>query len=133
MSLDPQSLRYSREHEWLALDEGEEDGALIGITDFAQTELGDIVYIDLPAAGTEVKQFEKFGEVESVKSVSDLFSPISGEVIETNAILEDKPEHVNEEPYGDGWMLRLRLTDRRELDSLLSLEEYEQFLESEAG
>ena len=133
MSLDPKSLRYSREHEWLALIEGEENVALIGITDFAQTELGDIVYIDLPAAGAEVKQFEKFGEVESVKSVSDLFSPISGEVIETNAILEDKPEHVNEEPYGDGWMLRLRLADRRELDSLLSLEAYEQFLESEAG
>ena len=133
MSLDPQSLRYSREHEWLALVEGEEDHVLIGITDFAQTELGDIVYIDLPAAGAEIKQFEKFGEVESVKSVSDLFSPISGEVVETNAILEDKPERVNEEPYGDGWMLRLRLADRRELDSLLSLEEYEQFLESEAG
>lgn len=132
MSFDPESLKYSREHEWLNIVEGD-DVVLIGITDYAQTELGDIVYIDIPAEDAEVKQLEKFGEIESVKSVSDLFSPVSGEVLEANEALEDAPELINEDPYGDGWILRVKLADARELESLLSHDEYQNFLDTEAG
>lgn len=132
MSFDPESLKYSREHEWLNVVEGD-DVVLIGITDYAQNELGDIVYIDIPAEGADVKQFEKFGEIESVKSVSDLFSPVSGEILEPNEALEDAPELVNEDPYGDGWILRVKLADTRELESLLSNDEYQDFLDTEAG
>ena len=132
MSFDPESLKYSREHEWLNVVEGD-DVVLIGITDYAQNELGDIVYIDIPAEGADVKQFEKFGEIESVKSVSDLFSPVSGEILEPNEALEDAPELVNEDPYGDGWILRVKLADTRELESLLSNDQYQDFLDTEAG
>jgi glycine cleavage system H protein len=132
MALDPKTLKYSREHEWISPPDGD-NVAAVGITDYAQNELGDVVYVDLPKPGAALKQFEKFGEVESVKSVSDLFSPISGEVVEANEALEDKPELVNQAPYGDGWMVRVRIQDRRELDSLLSLDEYAAFLkEAEA-
>ena len=124
--LDPSTLRYSREHEWLSL--GDDDTATLGITDYAQTQLGDVVFVELPEAGSRVTQHEKFGEIESVKSVSDLFSPIGGEVTASNATLEDRPEAVNEEPYGSGWMLKVRVDDRGELDSLLTHAEYEAFL-----
>ncbi len=126
MTLDPGTLRYTREHEWVSTDD--EGIATVGITDYAQEQLGDIVYVELPDVGSRIAQHEKFGEVESVKSVSDLFSPVSGEVTEVNSALEDEPEAVNAEPYGSGWMVRARLDDRRELDSLLTQAGYDAFL-----
>ncbi len=126
MTLDLEPLKYSREHEWVSVDD--DDVATVGITDYAQEQLGDVVYVELPKTGSHVTQHEKFGEIESVKSVSDLFSPIGGEVMEVNSALEDGPEGVNEEPYGSGWMLKIEMDDRRELDSLLSQAEYASFL-----
>ena len=126
MTLDLESLKYSREHEWVSVDD--DDVAAVGITDYAQEQLGDVVYVDLPETGSHVTQHEKFGEIESVKSVSDLFSPIGGEVMEVNLALEDGPEGVNEEPHGSGWMLKIKMDDRRELDSLLSQAEYTSLL-----
>ena len=126
MTLDLEPLKYSREHEWVSVDD--DDVATVGITDYAQEQLGDVVYVELPKTGSQVTQHEKFGEIESVKSVSDLFSPIGGEVMEVNSALEDGPEGVNEEPYGSGWMLKIEMDDRRELDSLLSQAEYASFL-----
>ncbi len=120
----PAELRYSKEHEWAR---AEADGtATVGITHFAQEQLGDIVYVDLPAAGTQVTQFGKFGEIESVKAVNDLFSPVSGEVVAVNAKLKEKPELVNAETYTEGWMLRIRLRDPKELANLLTAQGYEQ-------
>ena len=133
MPRDPAGLRFSREHEWVAQDEADDNTMTVGITDYAQGELGDVVYVDLPAVGSAVKQFESFGEVESVKSVSDLFSPVSGAVAEVNSGLEDKPELVNEDPYGEGWMLRVTIEDARELQSLLSHDEYQSFLTELSG
>ncbi|MBI4236753.1 MAG: glycine cleavage system protein GcvH [Chloroflexi bacterium] len=124
--MDPETLRYTREHEWVGIVA--DDEALVGITNFAQFELGDVVYLELPAPGTRLRQAGKFGEVESVKSISDLFAPVSGEVLEANTALKDHPELVNKDPYGQGWMLRVRLDDRRELEGLLSLSEYERML-----
>jgi glycine cleavage system H protein len=121
----PGDRRYTKEHEWVKLDG---DIGTVGITDYAQDQLGDIVFIDLPAAGTRVAYLEKFGEIESVKAVSELFSPVTGEVIEANGALADHPERVNESPYGDGWMLRVRLDDPAEVERLLTAEEYEGFL-----
>ena len=130
MTLDPGTLRYTREHEWVAA--GDESVATVGITDYAQEQLGDVVYVELPEIGSRIIQHEKFGEIESVKSVSDLLSPVSGEVLEVNSALEGEPEAVNAEPYGSGWMVRARMYDLRELDSLLTQTEYEAFL-VEAG
>lgn len=127
MRMDSEKLKYTREHEWVGIVQ--DDQALVGITDYAQDQLGDVVYLDLPGPGTRVQQSEKFGEVESVKSVSDLFAPVSGEVLEVNAALRDKPELVNQDPYGEGWMLRIRLADRRELQSLLSFADYGKLLD----
>jgi glycine cleavage system H protein len=118
----PGDLRYSNEHEWVRV---EDDEATVGITYFAQDQLGDVVFIDLPESGTQVKQFAKFGEVESVKSVSDLFAPVSGEVLLRNDAVVDAPEKVNTEPYGEGWLIRVRLADSAELDGLLDAEAYE--------
>ena len=126
MTLDPERLKYSREHEWVSVDD--DHVATVGITDYAQEQLGDVVYVELPRTGAHVAQHEKFGEIESVKSVSDLFSPVGGEVMEVNSALEDGPEGVNEEPYGSGWMLKIEMDDRRELDSLLSHADYASFL-----
>jgi glycine cleavage system H protein len=125
----PADLKYSREHEWVRVEDG--GLAAIGVTDFAQDQLGDIVYLDLPEEGTAVRQFEKMGEIESVKSVSDLFSPISGEVVERNQAAIDAPETVNAAPFGDGWLVRLRLENPAELERLLSAEEYERHLASQ--
>ena len=133
MPFDPANLRFSREHEWVAQDEANPSSATIGVTDYAQGELGDVVYVDLPDVDSAVKQFETFGEIESVKSVSDLFSPISGSVAEVNTALEDKPELVNEDPYGEGWMVRVTMGDTRELRSLLSHDEYQAFLGELSG
>lgn len=121
----PSDLKYDKEHEWVRL---EGDVAVIGITDFAQDQLGDVVYIDLPAEGDTVKAGETFGEIESVKSVSELYSPVSGEVVEVNSALDDAPEVVNAEPYGDGWMIQVKLDDPSEVDGLMSAAEYEAFI-----
>ena len=117
----PSELKYSKEHEWVRLDGAE---ATVGITDFAQDQLGDIVYLDLPMPGATFAQFAKFGEIESVKSVSELFTPVGGEVLAVNDAAIDNPEIVNTEPYGGGWLLRLRLADPGQTDNLLSADEY---------
>lgn len=122
----PGDLKYSKEHEWVRVEDG--GIASIGITDFAQDQLGDVVYLDLPEEGAAVRQFEKFGEVESVKSVSDLFSPISGEVMERNEATIEVPEQVNASPYGEGWLLKIRMENPAELEHLLSASEYEQLI-----
>jgi glycine cleavage system H protein len=127
---NPPDLHYSKEHEWVRVDEGV--GA-VGITDYAQDQLGDMVYLDLPKVGTQVEQLAKLGEIESVKAVSDLFSPVSGEVTEVNQEAVDAPELVNRDPYGAGWLVKMRLSDPAELEGLLSVEEYEEILAAEEG
>lgn len=117
----PGDLKYSREHEWVRNEDGV---ATIGITDYAQDQLGDIVYLQLPEAGTTVEQMDRMGEIESVKSVSDLFAPVTGEVAERNEAAIDSPESVNKDPYGAGWLVRVRLSDPAQLEQLLSAEEY---------
>ena len=124
MAASPSDRRYSKEHEWLNVDG---DSATIGITEYAQEQLGDVVYVDLPAIGVTVTQFEKMGEIESVKAVSELFTPASGEVIEQNLAVIEKPELVNSDPHGAGWLIRVRLSDASEADKLLSSEEYDAF------
>jgi len=122
----PADRRYTKEHEWVSVEAGV---GTVGITDYAQDQLGDIVFVDLPAAGTRITHMQKFGEIESVKAVSELFSPVSGEVIEVNSALAGKPELVNESPYGEAWMLKVRLSDPGEVDRLLSAAEYDAYLE----
>ena len=117
----PASLRYTKEHEWVRLDG---DVATIGITDFAQKELGDIVYVDIPTLDQDVAQDEVFGSVEAVKTVSDLFCPLSGTIIEINAKLGDAPDLVNNDPYGDGWMVKLRVSDASQVAGLLDAAGY---------
>lgn len=124
--MNPTDRRYSKEHEWVLIES--EGHALVGITQYAQDQLGDVVYVDLPDAGVTVEQFQKLGEIESVKAVSDLFSPLSGEIVEANKELENKPELVNEDPYSGGWMVRMTGIDQAQLDNLLSAEEYESYL-----
>jgi glycine cleavage system H protein len=119
----PDDLRYSREHEWLRRD-GEGDAATIGITEFAADELGDIVFVELPAVGSQLKQFGAFGVIESVKAVSDLYAPVSGTVSEVNQQLGDHPELVNSDPYGEGWICRVQLTAPDEVDALLDAAAY---------
>jgi glycine cleavage system H protein len=121
----PTDLRYTKEHEW-AKREG--DRARIGITAFAQEQLGDVVFVELPKVGTKVTAMKTFGVVESVKAVSDLFAPLSGEVVETNAELTKKPEIVNADPYGKGWMIVIKLADPKEWDGLLSAADYEKLI-----
>ena len=118
----PENLLYSKEHEWLRI-EGEH--GVIGITDYAQNSLGDIVYVELPKVGKQISQFGGIGVVESVKAVSDLFTPVSGEVVEVNAALEADPAAVNRDPYGEGWFLKVKLKDSNETKSLLSASAYE--------
>ena len=118
----PKELKYTKDHEWLSLD-GEV--ATVGVTDFAQSELGDIVYVEVDTLDEMLEKEEVFGTVEAVKTVSDLFMPISGEVIEFNEKLETNPEVVNEDPYGEGWMIKIRVSDVNELNELLSSDEYE--------
>jgi len=124
----PPELRYSKEHEWVRV---EGDAATLGITDHAQEQLGDLVYLELPKVGTAVHQFEKLGEIESVKAVSDLFSPVSGEVTERNEEAVKSPELVNQDPYGRGWLVRLSLSDASEVDKLLTAERYEALVAQE--
>ena len=123
----PEGLYYSKDHEWLRV-EGET--GTVGITDHAQHSLGDVVYVELPKAGETFAAHDTFGSVESVKAVSELFLPIAGEVTEVNESLTDEPEKVNTDPYGDGWMLRVRLSNRGEVDGLLNAAEYEDYIGS---
>lgn len=125
MAKYPDNLQYSKDHEWLKI---EGDTGRAGITEFAQNSLGDIVYVELPKVGDKFEQGDPFGSVESVKSVNELFIPVSGEIIEVNEALADAPEQVNEDPYGKGWMIRFKITDSSEVDSLLSASEYEDFV-----
>ena len=120
----PDDLHYSKDHEWVRV---EGNIAVVGITDYAQDSLGDVVYVELPKAGDEFAAHEPFGSVESVKAVSEIFSPVSGEIEEMNETLADHPEKVNEDPYAEGWMIRVRMTSPGEVDSLLTAAEYEDF------
>ena len=123
----PEGLYYSKDHEWLRVAG---DTGTVGITDHAQNSLGDVVYVELPKAGESFSAHDMFGSVESVKAVSELFLPVAGEVTEVNESLTDEPEKVNTDPYGEGWMLRVKLSNRGEVDSLLSAAEYEDYIGS---
>ena len=125
--MEPDTLRFSKEHEWVSMEDGDE--RLVGITDFAQEELGDVVYVNLPGVGETLTQFGRMGEVESVKAVSDLFCPVSGEVVEVNGELEDHPELVNQDPFGGGWLIKVRLANAADLDNLMSNADYRERLE----
>ena len=119
----PQELKYTKDHEWVRI---EGDVATVGVTDFAQGELGDIVYVEVETVGETLEKEEVFGTVEAVKTVSDLISPLSGEIIEFNESLEDTPEKVNSDPYGDGWMVKIRISDQDQVSDLLSAYEYKE-------
>ena len=124
----PENLSYSKDHEWISV---EGDIGTIGITDHAQNSLGDVVYVELPKVGETFEAHEAFGNVESVKAVSEIFTPVSGEITEVNESLQDEPEKVNNDPYGEAWMIRIRMKDPSEVDSLLSAAEYEDFTKAE--
>lgn len=117
----PEELKYTQEHEWVKIDG---DIATVGITDFAQSELGDIVYVEVDTIGDDIPQNDVFGSVEAVKTVSDLFMPVSGEIIEFNESLEDEPEQVNNDPYGSGWMIKIKMSAPDEVDGLMDHEAY---------
>ena len=124
----PESYRYSKEHEWVSVVG---NVATIGITEFAQDQLGDVVYVELPEVGETFAAGEEFGSVESVKAVSELYTPVSGEVMETNMVLEDAPELVNDDPHGDAWMIKMRMSNPSELDELMDAAAYQAFVASE--
>lgn len=128
--MTPEDSRYAKSHEWIHV-EGEI--GTIGITEYAQKELGDVVFVELPAVGTELELGDELGSIESVKAVSELFTPVSGEVIEVNEALADKPDLVNSDPYGDGWMVRVRLSRPDETEEMMTAEEYDEYVEREAG
>lgn len=121
----PDNLKYTKDHEWLLVDG---DAGTVGITDYAQGELGDVVFVELPAAGKSVKAHETFGTIEAVKAVSDLYAPVSGTVIEVNKDLEGSPELVNKDPYGKGWMVKIKITNPAELGDLLSSAAYKELI-----
>ncbi|MEO7538834.1 MAG: glycine cleavage system protein GcvH [Pyrinomonadaceae bacterium] len=129
MSNVPENLRYSKDHEWVCV---EGDLATIGITDYAQHSLGDVVYIDLPRSGDKLNSHEAFGSVESVKAVSEIFTPVGGEIAEVNAGLNDTPEAVNNDPYDAGWMIKVKMENPLEADGMLSAVEYEEYLAASA-
>ncbi len=124
----PEDLHYSKDHEWIKV---EGDVGTIGITDYAQNSLGDVVYVELPKVGDKFEAHESFGSVESVKAVSEIFTPVSGEIIAVNESLQDEAEKVNTDPYGDAWMIRIRMSNPGEVDSLLNAAEYEDFTKAE--
>ncbi len=125
----PKGLKYSREHEWVSVEDG--DTGVIGISDFAQNELGDVVYVEVPEVGEKISKDDPFGAVESVKAVSDLYAPVSGTVTEVNEALPDTPELINEDPYGEGWIIKVTLSDIDELDDLMTPEEYTEYCEGQ--
>ena len=126
--MSPDDRKYTSEHEWIKVEDDATGHARAGITDYAQDQLGDIVYFELPKAGDTITLHGKMGEVESVKAVSDLFSPVSGQVLEVNGRLMDHPELTNQDPFGEGWLVLLALSDATELDGLMSADEYEAFI-----
>ena len=130
MANTPEDNRYAKSHEYVHV---EGDIGTIGITDYAQKELGDVVFVELPQVGSQLEMGDDLGSIESVKAVSELFAPVGGEVIEVNEALADKPELVNTDPWGDGWMIRIRLADATEVDELMGAEEYEEFVQKESG
>ena len=121
----PQELQYTEQHEWISLDS---DVGTVGITDYAQTQLGDIVFVELPEVGEYLRVGQSFGTVEAVKTVEELYSPVTGEIVEINESLEDHPEQVNGDPYTGGWMIKVRLESRKELEQLISAAEYSDFI-----
>jgi glycine cleavage system H protein len=124
----PEGIKYSKEHEWVLV---EDHVAIIGITEYAQQELGDIVYVELPEIGEKIVKDDPFGAVESVKAVSDVYAPVSGTVIEVNDALPDSPETINDDPYGDGWMIKVEMSDKDDLKDLMSAEEYAEYLDQQ--
>jgi len=127
--MNPSDLKYSKEHEWAREMSG--GRVRVGITHYAQDQLGDVVFVDLPVIGSKVTQFQQFGTIESVKAVSDLFSPVSGEVVNVNQTVVDAPELVNQDPYGQGWLIEVVLSNTSELDALLSSQDYEAYLQAQ--
>ncbi len=121
----PDNLKYTKEHEWIRV---EGDTGIVGVTDFAQGELGDIVYVDINTVGESVAKDAVYGTVEAVKTVSDLFMPVDGEVLEVNSALQDKPDAVNTDPYGEGWMVKIKITNKSQLDELMSADAYKQMI-----
>ncbi|HEU4940071.1 MAG TPA: glycine cleavage system protein GcvH [Candidatus Eisenbacteria bacterium] len=121
----PRELRYTKEHEWIRVEGGE---AVVGVTDYAQGELGDVIFVELPAPGSKIAQMKPFGTIDAVKTVSDLFAPVSGEIVAVNGALKDDPALVNRSPYKDGWMVRIRLDSPAEVNALLTAEDYEKTL-----
>ena len=130
MANTPEDLTYTKDHEWVRV-KGEE--ATVGITDHAQQQLGDVVYVELPKVGDKFETSEPFGSVESVKAVSEIYMPLSGNVVEVNDALNDSPELVNEDPYGDGWMIRIKIENLSQVDALLTSIEYEDYIKEEAS
>ena len=126
----PPELLYTKDHEWVRVDESI---GTIGITDYAQQQLGDIVFVELPKPGDHVTAKEVFGTVESVKAVSEVYSPVTGEIVAVNSKLQDAPEKINADPHGDGWLIRVRLADHRETEALMTAEQYQAYLKEEAG
>ncbi len=126
----PNDLRYTREHEWLRVEGSK---GVIGITHFAQEQLGDVVFVEVPAVGTELTQENTFGVVESVKTVSDLYAPVSGKVAAANKDLEAGPERINQDPYGEGWIIQIEMSNPGQIDDMLSAEEYEVFIKEQQG
>ena len=129
MATIPENLRYSKDHEWVSV---EGDIATIGITDYAQSSLGDVVYVELPKPGDKFNAHEAFGSVESVKAVSEIFTPVAGEVVEANDSINETPEAVNSDPYGKGWMVKIRMENPGAADAMLSAAEYDEYLNSNA-
>ena len=121
----PEELKYTKDHEWARI---EGDVATVGITDYAQSELGDIVYVELPQIGKKTKQSESFGTIEAVKAVSDLFAPLSGEIIEVNNTLANQPEIINKDPYGEGWLVKIKFSNQNEINNLLDKSAYEELI-----
>jgi len=121
----PENLKFTKDHEWVRVEGNE---VYIGITDFAQGELGDIVFVEIETEGETLEQGEAFGTIEAVKTVSDMYMPVSGEIVEVNQSLEDEPESVNKDPYGDGWMVKISFSNSSELDELLSVEQYKELI-----
>ena len=126
--MNPEDRKYSREHEWALVEDASAGTVLVGITHYAQDQLGDVVYVELPDVGASLGHMAKMGEIESVKAVSDLFSPVSGEVTEINGRLAQEPELVNTDPFGDGWMMRVQMSDPSELEALLDAGSYNEYL-----
>src|SRR5437016_4717388 len=128
--MTPEDNKYAKSHEYVHV---EGPIGTVGITDYAQKELGDVVFVELPQVGTQLDAGDELGSIESVKAVSELFAPVSGEVVEINETLAEKPELINTDPYGDGWMIRIRMSDPSETDELMNAEEYEEYCETEGG